>query len=324
MWLSQGVAVSDKVLAESLTAYGFPSGHVSGAIVFYGLVIGLKCTQLTPTARCAAVTAIASAVGVARMVAMAHLPVDVLGAVPLALMILPACLKLSQRYLTNSKCGRDPVRPSKRVASANLAVGSLLLLVGLRLLKPHQMRWASKDLTLAIGIAISTGLAHLMLLAQRSLGFFPHTGELSMGQRFQRLGLGLVGQLAGYGVLRVARQRSLRFKAPWVSEIAIIPTIYGCLHSWSAWVVPSLIPATSLRRVPTVELLQERSFEEVIVRKQKRIQQLEAQATVLRAELAHSRDASRETTPKTTPDVSPIITNQLKPDRLLIHQDLEL
>eukprot|EP00656_Telonema_subtile_P013140 TRINITY_DN16669_c0_g1_i1.p1 TRINITY_DN16669_c0_g1~~TRINITY_DN16669_c0_g1_i1.p1 ORF type:complete len:335 (-),score=35.77 TRINITY_DN16669_c0_g1_i1:45-1049(-) len=208
MWLSGSVRLTDKVLQESLTAYGFPSGHVTGAIVFYGLVFATKAPVSTP-AKCAAVTSVATCVGLARMLAMAHLPVDVIGAVPLGLLVLPPCIHFTQRYLKKPKTKHDPVRPSKRIASANLAVGCALLLVALRLLNPRHTRWASKDLTLAIGITIATGLSHLMLLTQRGLKFYPHHGELSIGTRASRLALGLLGQLAGYGVLKVARSRSL-------------------------------------------------------------------------------------------------------------------
>lgn len=58
-------------------------------------------------------------------------------------------------------------------------------------------RWASKDLTLAIGVNIAMGLAHLMMIGQRGLGIYPHQGALSLMRRAMRLFLGLVGQLAG-------------------------------------------------------------------------------------------------------------------------------
>ena len=137
-------------LLQSLTTYGFPSGHVTGAIVFYGLAFGCQHDSslfgdgfsglqlpLSGPARVVLVGTIATCVGLARMLALAHLPCDVVGAVPLGLLVLPPCLHLSRKYMNDPRTKYDPVRPSRRIASANIAMGSLLLLVAIRLLKPQ-------------------------------------------------------------------------------------------------------------------------------------------------------------------------------------------
>jgi len=309
MWLSGKVRLTDKVLQESLTAYGFPSGHVTGAIVFYGLVFATK-VPLSTTGKCAAVTSIATCVGLARMLAMAHLPIDVVGALPLGLVVLPPCIFVTKKYLASPKTKVDPVRPSKRIASANLIVGCSLMLVGLRYLKPGHTRWASKDLTLAIGVAIATGLTHLMLLAQRGLGYYPHHGELSLLPRVTRLAMGLVGQLAGYGVLRIARTRSL-VATPWVSEIAAIASIYGCIHSWGAWVVPSLCPAQGPQATDGLKsglkqiFAMEETLEETLEEKDKKIRELEK--ALAAARIAQPLDRQGPTPPHTpTPQRSPM------------------
>ena len=138
------------LLLQSLTTYGFPSGHVTGAIVFYGLAFGCQHDSslfgdgfsglqlpLSGPARVVLVGTIATCVGLARMLALAHLPCDVVGAVPLGLLVLPPCLHLSRKYMNDPRTKYDPVRPSRRIASANIAMGSLLLLVAIRLLKPQ-------------------------------------------------------------------------------------------------------------------------------------------------------------------------------------------
>lgn len=144
------------LLLQSLTTYGFPSGHVTGAIVFYGLAFGCQHDSslfgdgfsglqlpLSGPARVVLVGTIATCVGLARMLALAHLPCDVVGAVPLGLLVLPPCLHLSRKYMNDPRTKYDPVRPSRRIASANIAMGSLLLLVAIRLLKPQVfVMWA--------------------------------------------------------------------------------------------------------------------------------------------------------------------------------------
>lgn len=95
----------------TVTSNGFPSGHTSNAAAAALAAVLLLAPRLAPAGRAALVagTALfAAAIGVSRLVLLAHFPSDVLGGWLLALAVVPTLALLVDVL------GRDGSRPASR------------------------------------------------------------------------------------------------------------------------------------------------------------------------------------------------------------------